>query len=46
MPVADHDVTSAGSIATPATSAAVVPGMPPGTPVTKSTCTRPPNGRP
>ena len=46
MPVADHEVTSAGSIATPAISAAVVAGIPPGTPVTKSTCTRPPNGRP
>ena len=35
-----------GSSATPASSAAGVPGIPPGTPVTKSTCTLPPNGSP
>ena len=46
MPVADHDVTASGRAATPATRAAAVPGMPPGTPITKSTCTLPPYGRP
>ena len=46
MPVADQLVTSSGSSATPATSAGAVPGMPPGTPITKSQCTLPPYGRP
>ena len=46
MPVADQDVTSGGSICTPATSAGTVPGIPPGTPVTKSTWTAPPYGNP
>ena len=46
MPVADQEVTSVGRAATPATSAAEVPGMPPGTPITKSTWTLPPAGSP
>ena len=46
MPVAPQDVVSGGSAATPATSASAVPGMPPGTPITKSQCTLPPWGRP
>ncbi len=46
MPVADHDVTAAGSASTAATRASAVPGIPPGTPITRSTCTRPPYGAP
>ena len=46
MPVADQRGHLGGSSATPASSAAGVPGIPPGTPVTKSTCTLPPNGSP
>ena len=42
IPVADQLVTSGGSIATPASSAWAVPGIPPGTPVTKPTWTLPP----
>ncbi len=43
MPVADQEAPS-GSASTAATSAAAVPGMPPGTPITRSQCTCPPYG--
>ena len=48
MPVAEKVVPSgrSRSICSAATSVAVVPGIPPGTPITKSTCTCPPCGRP
>ena len=46
MPVADQLVTASGSAATPATRASAVPGIPPGTPITKSQWTLPPYGRP
>ena len=45
IPVADH-VAPAASAATAATSAATVPGMPPGTPITRSQWTWPPCGGP
>ena len=46
IPVADQLVVSAGRSRTAATSASVVPFMPPGTPITRSTCTLPPAGSP
>ena len=45
MPVADQE-HPAGSAATAATSASAVPGMPPGTPMTRSQWTWPPYGAP
>ena len=46
IPVADQLVTSAGMAETDATRASAVPFMPPGTPITRSQCTLPPNGNP
>ncbi len=48
MPVAENVVPSGRSRNAwrHATSASVVPGIPPGTPITKSTCTCPPCGSP
>ena len=46
MPVADQEVVAAGRAATAATRASAVPFMPPGTPMTRSTCTLPPYGSP
>ena len=45
MPVADQ-VAPAGSAETACTSVAASPGMPPGTPITRSQCTCPPAGSP
>src|ERR1035441_3526266 len=45
MPAADQ-VAPAGSAATAAVSVATSPGMPPGTPITRSQCTWPPAGGP
>ncbi len=46
IPVADQEVVAAGRSETAATSESAVPFIPPGTPITRSTWTLPPAGRP